>query len=145
MSKLEFKNILHLFGGGELSDEEKQDLFVEALLMTLARATSSDTNIEPVEVETVGKIILDETGTEIETARIRVAAASELFETQPLEKYLSKTSHKLPESDRIRIVRALARVIKSDVRVSATEIEFFNMVASALHVSPAGLAGLSAD
>ncbi|NNF15866.1 MAG: hypothetical protein HKN70_03920 [Gammaproteobacteria bacterium] len=142
MSIIEFKNIVNLLGGGSLSEEEQQNLFKEALLMTLARATSADTNIAPVEISSVQEAIKAETGEDIDEARIRVAAASEIFETTPLQKYLSKTAQKIPERQRMRIVNALKSIIKSDVRVSPFEIEFFNMVANALHVSPAVMLGL---
>lgn len=142
MSIIEFNSIKKFFGGGTPSAEEKQALFREVLIMTLARATSSDTNIEPVEVETVRELIRTETKEDIGEADIRVAASSALFETTPLDKFLSKAGAKLDTADRVRVVRALATVITSDVRVSGMEVTFFNMVAKALNVSPAELAGL---
>jgi uncharacterized tellurite resistance protein B-like protein len=145
MSIVAFKNILRIFGGGEPSPEEKQQLFNEVLLMTLARACSSDTNIQPVEVDTVQKILKQETGEEISAAKIRVAADSELFESAPLEKYLAKVGRRLDTQDRVKIAQALARVIQSDVRISSFETGFFNMVAKAMKITPAELAGLVPD
>jgi len=145
MSIVEFKSILKIFGGGKPTPEEKQQLFDEALLMTLARATSSDTNIQPVEVEAVQKILKKETGEDISAAKIRIAAGSELFESTPLEKYLSKVRRQLTTDDRVKIVNALAGVIKSDVRVSSFETDYFDMVARALKITPAELAGLIHD
>lgn len=142
MSIVAFKSILKIFGGGKPSPEEKQQLFNEVLLMTLARACSADTNIQSVEVETVQKILQQETGEDISLGKIRVAADSELFESTPLEKYLSKVGNKLDTHDRVKIAQALASVIKSDVRVSSFEISFFNMVAKALKITPAELVGL---
>ena len=145
MSRLDFKNILKMFGGGELSPEELQNLFHEALLLTLARASSSDANVEPVEVETVQKIIAQETGSDVSVADIRVAASSELFEKTPLEKYLTKTASKLDMSDRLKIVKALAKVIKSDVRINSSETDYFDMVAKALKIDPTETEGLLSD
>ncbi len=145
MSIVAFKNILKIFGGGEPSPEEKQQLFNEVLLMTLARACSADTNIRSVEVDAVQKILKQETGEDISAAKIRVAADSELFESTPLEKYLAKVGSKLDTQQRVKIVQALAGVIKSDVRISSFETDFFNMVAKAMKLTPAELAGLVPD
>jgi uncharacterized tellurite resistance protein B-like protein len=145
MSIVEFRRILKIFGGGETTPEEEKQLFDEALLMTLARATSSDTNIRPVEVEAVQQILKEEAGEDISVATIRTAAASELFESSPLEKYLSKVGRQLTTRDRVKIVEALAKVIKSDVRVSPFETDYFDMVAEALKITPSELAGLVAD
>jgi uncharacterized tellurite resistance protein B-like protein len=142
VSIVAFRSILKIFGGGEPSPEEKQQLFGEALLMTLARACSADTNIRSVEVDTVQKILKQETGEDISSAKIRVAADSELFETTPLEKYLAKVGSRLDTHDRVKIAQALARVIKSDVRISSFETDFFNMVAKAMKITPAELVGL---
>lgn len=142
MSIIEFNSIKKFFGGGQPSQEEKQQLFREVLIMTLARATSADTNTAPVEVETVQALIKDEIGESISESDIRVAAASSLFESQPLEKYLAKSGAMLDTEHRVRVVRALAKTIKSDVRISNMEVAFFNMVALALNVTPAELAGL---
>lgn len=142
MSIVEFKSIRKIFGGGESTPEEKRQLFNEALFMTLARATSSDTNIQSIEVEKVQKILKEETGEEISAAKIRVAAGSELFESTPLEKYLSKVGRQLGTEERIKLVEALASVIRSDVRVSSFETDFFNKVAKAMRITPAELAGL---
>ena len=90
MSKSSLSNILKIFGGAKPTDAEKEDLFKEATLMTLARATASDTNIKPVEVETVRLIIERVTGEECSDADVRVAANSKLYETAPLDKYLAR-------------------------------------------------------
>ena len=143
MSIVKFGSILK-FLGDEPTAEQKRDLLREIMVLTLSRATRADTNTSPVEIDTVRTLMKQEFGDEISAADIKVAASSELFETQPLRKYLSGVSSKLDQSDRVRIVNALASVIKADVRVSQMEIDFFNMVAKALNVSPAGLAGLIA-
>lgn len=138
-------NVLKIFGGDEPSDEERRQLFEEISLMTLARATSSDTNIQSVEVEAVQSALREITGQEITAADIRVAAASELYESAPLDKYLSRCGRKLDSSQRAQIATKLADIIRSDEGVRSHEIDFFNMVATALDVTPAELVGLSAD
>jgi uncharacterized tellurite resistance protein B-like protein len=137
-----FTNILKIFGGGEPTEEEKAELFKEVAVMTLARATASDTNIKPVEIETVRLIIERVTGENAEEADVRVAANSKIFESEPLEKYLARAGRVLDVGDRITIAEALAEVIVSDARVTSKETAFFNMVAEAFHLTPAELAGL---
>ena len=142
MSISNFSNILKIFGGAEPTEEEKQELFKEVTVMTLARATASDTNIKPVEIETVRLIIEKVIGDEVDESEVRVQANSKLFESEPLEKYLAKAGRVLDVQDRITIAEALAEVIVSDGRVSSKETRFFNMVADAFQLTPAELAGL---
>ena len=124
MSIRDFSNVLKIFSGSDTTPEEQDELVREALVMTLSRAASADANISPCEVET---------------------ARSELFETAPLEKYLSSVGRRIEDHERARIARALAEVIKSDVQVTSREVNFFNEMAEALGVSAAGLAGLTQD
>ncbi len=145
MSMADLSNVLKIFRGTDLSPEEESELFREVLLMTLSRASSSDANIAPIEVETVQAIVEKSTGEEVSAADIRVAAASELYETAPLEKYLSSCGRKLDATSRVATVQALADVIKSDTRVTSREVQFFDMVALALAVTPAEIAGLIVD
>ena len=145
MSIANFTNVLKIFRGNDLSAEEESELFREILLMTLSRASSSDANIAPIEVETVQAIVEKSTGEEISAADIRVAAASELYESAPLEKYLTSCGRKLDATSRVATVQALADVIKSDTRVTSREVQFFDMVALALAVTPAEIAGLIVD
>ncbi len=145
MSISNFSNILKIFGGGQPTEEEKQELFKEVAVMTLARATASDSNIKPVEVETVGAIIERVIGEEVTEAEVRVQANSKLFESEPLEKYLTRAGRVLAVQDRITIAEALAEVIVSDAKVTNKEINFFNMVAAAFQLTPAELAGLVAN
>ncbi len=142
MSLVKFGNILKFIRGGEPTAEEKKQLFKEASLMTLARATSADTNIKRVEVKTVQQILKKTTGEEVSVADIRLAAHSELFEKQPLEKYLSGVGRKLDAKDRMIIMQSLAEVIRSDERVSRFETDYFDLVANALKATPSELSGL---
>ncbi len=139
----QLKNVFRFFEGSEVpSSEEKEELIKEVLLMVLARATSSDSNIDNLEVETVQKIFKARTGEDVSTKDVRVAALSELYESAPLPRYLSKMSNKLEQDDCIMIVESLADVIKTDGEVRPTEIEFFNSVVKALGLSSAQVAGL---
>ena len=142
MSISNFSNILKIFGGGEPTAEEKKELFKEVTVMALARATASDTNIKPVEVETVRLIIERVIGDQVSEAEVRVQANSKLFESEPLEKYLARAGRVLDVTDRITIAEALAEVIVSDEKITAKETTFFNMVADAFQLTPAELAGL---
>jgi uncharacterized tellurite resistance protein B-like protein len=142
MGIADLSNVLRIFGGGEPTAEEKKELFKEVLLMTLSRASSSDANIHPCEVTTVQAILQRVLGEEISTADIRVAAASELYETAPLEKYLAGVARKLDPQDRVTTAQALAEVIKVDAGITSREIKFFDMVAGALQVTPSELVGL---
>jgi uncharacterized tellurite resistance protein B-like protein len=142
MSISNFSNILKIFGGSQPTEVEKQELFKEVAVMTLARATASDTNIKPVEVETVRLIIERVIGEEVSEAEVRVQANSKLFESEPLEKYLSRAGRVLDVTERITVAEALAEVIVSDERITSKETAFFNMVAGAFQLTPAELAGL---
>ena len=144
MSLVDFGNILKFVRGGEPTPEEKKQLFKEAALMALARATSADTNIHHLEVEAVQQILKRVTGEEVSVADVRVAAGSELFEKQPLEKYLSGVGRKLEAGDRMTIMHSLAEVIRSDERVSRFETDYFDMVANALRMTPSEIIGLVA-
>ncbi|MEM7219584.1 MAG: TerB family tellurite resistance protein [Pseudomonadota bacterium] len=142
MSIASLGNILKIFGGNEPSAEERQNLFREATLMTVSRATASDTNIKQVEVETVRDIYQRVTGEEISSADVRMAANSKLYESAPLYRYLGRVAKVIDVHERVTIAKALSEVILSDDHVSEAEVEFFNMVADSLQLSPAELAGL---
>ena len=118
----ELSNILNIFRDKEMSSDAKDDLFKEVMLMTLARASSSDANIDPVEVTTVQDIMKRLTGEELTSADIRLASRPALFEEAPFGKYLSSVRKKIDSSQRATVVAALAEVIKSDTRVSVLEI-----------------------
>lgn len=145
MALSDLTNILNIFGGKECSEAEKEDLFRESLLMTLSRATSADSNIDPAEVETVRDVIKGITGQDIGGADVRVAATSALYEKASLEKYLSKAAKTLTPRQGASILNGLADVIRSDSQVREAEVAFFNKVASALAVTPAQLAGIIAN
>ncbi len=144
MAIADLSSVLRIFGESSPSEENQKELYSEVLLMTLARASSSDANIHPVEIETIQQIMQRETGQELTEADIRKAARPELYESVNLRKYLRSVQRQLNPEDRITIVRALADVMKSDTQISVLEIDFFNRVADALRITPAELAGLMA-
>ncbi len=126
------------------SEEKQKELYSEVLLMTLARASSSDANIDPVEIETIQQIMQRETGQELTEAHIRKAARPELYESVNLRKYLRSVQRQLKAEDRSKIVQAVVDVIKSDTQINVLEIDFFYQVANALRITPAEPLGLAA-
>ena len=144
MSISSLSHILEFFrlGDKELSAEDKKMLVEEVLLMTLARATSADHNIDPVEVEVAQGVIKEATGSDISAQDIRIAAISDLYKEATIEKYLSKISSKIDLADRQLVVNSLAQLIRVDGKVSPFEIDFFNSVVDALGLTPAQMAGL---
>ena len=145
MGLSDLTSILNVFRGAEPAAEDRDTLFKEVLLMTLARASSADANINPCEVDTVQRVLEDVTGDHITPKDIRVAAASELYESAPLEDYLAYCAGKLEAAQRATVATSLAAVIKSDERISPREITFLNGVVRALELTPAELLGLVAE
>ena len=142
MSLIEFKSILKIFTDQKPTEEEKSELFKEVALMTLARATSADTNMEHVEVEFVQEILKRVTGESFSIPEIKLAAQSKIFERNPLDKYLSKVGRKLDTESKITILKCLADVVRADGRVSHFETDYFDMVAGALKATPSELIDL---
>ncbi|MDX1481762.1 MAG: TerB family tellurite resistance protein [Woeseiaceae bacterium] len=142
MAIADLSNVLDVFRRGQGAASNGEELFTEVLLMTLARATSSDANIDPCEVSTVLKILKEETGQDFTEADIRKASRPTLFDDAPFSKYLASVRKRLDSDEISRIVQALARVIKSDTNVRELEIDFFNMVADSLRATPAETVGL---
>ena len=135
-------NVLKIFGGSDISEEEQRALFEEVLLMVLARASSSDSSIQSIEIKTIRDIVERETGNAISEQDVRKAARTELYESNSMDKYLASVGKKLLDADRIAVIHLLAEVIKSDTEVSVLEIDFFDRMATALGASPAEIAGL---
>ena len=110
--------------------------------MTLARATRTDTNIESEEIATVQRVLKDRLGEELSVADVRVAASSELFESEPLERHLHKAGMLLGDEDKEMVARALSEVIHADTNVHERETEFFDKAVKALGVSDEVLADI---
>jgi len=144
MAIADLKNVLKVLGGFDLSADHENDLFEEVLLMTLARAANADVSIQHVEVESIQAILKKHTGKDFSAADVRVAAREELYAEATLVKYLRGAEKKLSEVHCTETVRALAEVFRSDQNVSALEVDFFNNVVTALNVTPAQIAGLTA-
>lgn len=144
MAIADLKSVLKIFGGSDVSEDERDELFKEVLLMTLARAANADINIQTVEVDRIREILKEHTRQDFSAADIRVAAREELYAEATLRKYLASVQSKLTSKDRSATIDALADVFRSDMSVSVLEIDFFNRVAEALHVTPAEIAGLTA-
>ncbi len=143
MSIADLSSVLKIFGESSTSEEDQDKLYKEVLLMTLARASRSDSNMQPVEIVTIQGIMQRETGQELTEADIRKASRPELYESANLRKYLRSVQSQLNSANRTTILQALADVIKSDTEISGLEVDYFNRVADALRVTPAELAGLS--
>jgi len=145
MSITSLKNVLNIFKGDDLSPEQQAQLFKEVALMTLARATSADSNINQVEVEKVASVLKKRTGEDFPLAEIRVVAQSAIFEQAPLDRYIRSSANKLDWQDRLSIAEALAEVIKVDEKVTNRELRFFDEIAEALELTPSQLIGLKPD
>jgi uncharacterized tellurite resistance protein B-like protein len=144
MAIADLKNVLKIFGGSDLGEEQEKDLFEETLLMTLARAANADVAIQNVEVESIQAILKKHTGKDFSQADVRIAAREELYAEATLVKYLRRAEKGLTEAHCTQIVQALVELFRSDQNVSGLEIDFFNNVVNALNVTPAQIAGLSA-
>jgi uncharacterized tellurite resistance protein B-like protein len=142
VASFSLEGIKKVFSNSEASPEELVELNKEVMFMTLARATSADTNIKNVEVERVQEVLKARTGDQFSAADVRVAAQSAIFESAPLTRYLNAAAKKLSVADRVSVIHALTDVIESDGHTSDFEIAFFNDVAAALQLTPAQLVGL---
>ncbi len=142
MAIADLKNVLNIFGGADVSEDQQNELFKEVLLMTLARAADADINIQTVEVERIQAILKENTGEDFSSADIRVAARSELYAEATLRKYLGSVRNKMSDENRAKTIQALADVFRSDSVVSVLEVDFFDRVATALQVTPSQIAGL---
>ena len=144
MAIADLTNVLKIFGGSDVGEEKQKDLFEETLLMTLARAANADVSIQNAEVESIQAILKKHTGKDFSQADIRVAARAELYAEATLVKYLRRAEKGLKEQHCSEIVQALVELFRSDMNVSALEVDFFNNVVNALNVTPAQIAGLTA-
>ncbi|MBT8098975.1 MAG: TerB family tellurite resistance protein [Gammaproteobacteria bacterium] len=144
MALADLSSVLKIFGESPVNPEEQQRLYGEVLMMVLARAASSDTNVHADEIEMIQGIVERETGEKITAADIRIAARPELYESVPLRKYLKTVRRKMRPEDCLKVVNALADVIRSDTAISVLEVDFLNRVSDSLRVTPAELMGIHA-
>ena len=111
--------------------------------MVLARATAADTNISGIEVDTVREIILERIGVELTTAEVRVAANSDIFEKEPLPRFVASARKQLTPAECEDIMEALAQVISVDEVIGGRELAFYDQIADALQMPRAADAGIS--
>ena len=145
MTIADLDTVLKISSGADISEEEQRALFAEVLLMVLARASNSESNIQQIEVQSILDIVERESGIAISEQDVRKAARTELYESTPLDQYLSRASKRLLGSDRITLVHLLAEVIRSDTEISVLEIDFFDRVANSLGATPSEIAGIKLD
>lgn len=143
MSIASLLNVFKVFRGEELDPEERKRLVQEALLLTLARASNADSNIESIEVGAIQRAIKEAIDVDVSEADVRVAAKSELFETVSLETALRRLSDRLSNEDRMLVIKKLEGVIRSDSRVSEFELDYFDRVVRALRVPPSMLVSIA--
>ena len=143
MALVDFNKVKQLFG--DKPTEADPDLFRELFVLVLARATDADAYTHPVEIASVQSVVKDELGEDLSDSEVRTAALSKIYESAPLQKYLSDAALKLSHDQRCKILRGLVEVMRADDRISSREAEFFNMVAAALRLSAADAAGLQVE
>ena len=142
MSLSRLSHILNYFSGNEPTADDLRDIVNETVLLVLGRATAADTNIKHLEVDAVREIVKKNTGEEVSAKDVRMAAHAGIFDVEPLERYLAQVTKKIDIHDRVMIAKALAEVILVDERVTGREVRFFNMVADAMDLTAANIAGL---
>lgn len=142
MAIADLKNVLKIFGGSDVSEDQQNELFKEVLLMTLARAADADINIQHAEIERIQEILKEHTGEDFSSVDIRAAARADLYAEANLRKYLGSVQGKLTDSQRAETVQALADVFRSDCNVGVLEVDFFDRVCVALKATPSQIAGL---
>ena len=128
-----------------VSTEVKADaeVYREFMLMVLARATDADAYTHPAEVQVVQRVLEEHLGERVKSSDVRIAAHSRLYETAPLERYISRVGLRFSKYERYGLVSSLIEVLKADGRVATAEVEYFNMVVSALELDFADAAGLT--
>lgn len=141
-----FSFLTKIFGSDQaLSEEEQTKLFEETLFLTLSRASRSDLDISEVEIARIQQILKEAAGIEATEQEIRTAGMSELYEVAPLEKYAAKAAKGLSVKHRHIIVKSLYDVIDVDGKVSLTEANFFDSIATAMNLKPIELFGAEID
>ncbi len=136
-------SVLKIFGGSSASEKIQDELYKEVLMTTLAQASKADANIHPLEIETIQKIMLRETGQNLTAADIRKASLSDRYESVNFRKYLRRVQGQLNAENKTTILRSVVDVIKSDTKINVLEIDFFNRVVDALRMTPAEQFGLT--
>ncbi|MBT8148959.1 MAG: hypothetical protein HKO71_00075 [Pseudomonadales bacterium] len=131
-----FRLMKMILGGGKLLDEKQQELFSETMFMVLSGAARADLNIEPVEVDRIRDILKRKLDREFTSQEIQLAGETELYDTAPIQKYVSRASRVLPIEQRQEILRAMIEVFLSDGRMGVLEKDYFDSIVEALHLKP---------
>ncbi len=142
MTESPLQSLLNVFRGDKGKSNDDGELSEQLFLSVLARATSADTNIAPIEIKTVQQLYEEVFGEKLEASAVRTAAKSEIFEKTPLESYVKAAARKLSSTNKQVICRSLQRVLVADGRLGEWEIDFFNQMINALDMTPAQIAGL---
>ena len=142
MATIDLSYIRNLFGEGTKSEGDEQ-AYRELLLMVLARATDADCYTHPAEIEAVQRVIKEQLNEDISEDNITSVATTDLYQSAPLERYISRLAPKLSIEQRQSIVHGLMEVMRSDGQVAASEIEYFNEVVMSLRLTYAEVVGLS--
>ena len=140
----DIRSALKIFGGSPVTGKIQDELYKEVLLATLAQASSADSNIHPLEIETIQQIMRRETSEQLTGADIRKASRPDSYDAAKFRKYLRRVRGKLNAENKAMILQALVDVIKSDTTINVLEIDFFNRVVDALQMTPADQLGLTA-
>lgn len=143
MSIASLMNIFKAFRDEELDPEQRTELMHETLLLTLARASSVDAQVDAIEISAIQKAIKEAIDVEVSEVDVRAAAKSELFEAVSVETALHRLSSRLSDEDRMLVVTKLGDVIRSDSRVNQFELDYFDRVVKALRVRPSMLVGIA--
>lgn len=123
--------------------QEQLEALRKLLVAVLAKGARADLNADSDEVNTIIQVVRDFTGLELDTATVRAEAIAQSRETssRPISKLASTLSHE----HKVLVVLALKEVLLADQQVISSEVDYFNVVASALRVSFADAAGLLED
>jgi uncharacterized tellurite resistance protein B-like protein len=141
MATIDLSYIRNLFGEGTKSEGDEQ-AYRELLLMVLARSTDADCYTHPAEIEAVQRVIKEQLNEDISEDNITSVATTDLYQSAPLETYISRLAPKLSIEQRQSIVHGLMEVMRSDGQVAASEIEYFNEVVMSLRLTYAEVVGL---
>ncbi|MEM8659798.1 MAG: TerB family tellurite resistance protein [Pseudomonadota bacterium] len=140
MSLIDLPTIGQLFGMAEVNPSP--EAYKELLLMVLSRATDVDAYTHPAEVDIVRDVLCKYLDEDVSSADVHIAAKSKLYETAPLEKYVSHIGSRLPKEDRVSMVNALIEVLLADDRIASAEAGYFNMICKSLKLDFADVVGL---
>ena len=140
----DLNSLVRIFGRFSPGAEIQNKNYKEILLITLAQASIVDANIHPLEIAKIQQIMRRETAQEFTEAEIRRASRSTTYASASLDKYLRRAQGNLNSENKITILQAIVDVIKSDAEVNVLEIDYYNQAVSALQLTPAEQAGLTA-